>query len=69
MATRIKFKFKKVNEGRYEILHPDTREVLGFVVGESNNWAGEALNGHLANHGFPTRQYAAEAIRSHMKLN
>ncbi|WP_207002599.1 hypothetical protein [Trinickia mobilis] len=66
MATRIAFKFKKVGEGRFQILHPDSGVVLGFVIGTSNNWAAEAMDGHLANQGFPTRQDAAHAIRGRM---
>ncbi|MCA8228310.1 hypothetical protein [Burkholderia vietnamiensis] len=68
MSTRMAFKFKKVSEGRFQILHPDTRAVLGFVVGRSNNWAAEALDGHVANQGFPTRQDAAHAIRAQMNI-
>lgn len=68
MSTRMAFKFRKISESRFQILHPDTRAVLGFVIGQSNNWAAEALDGHVAKQGFPTRQDAAHAIRGRMNI-
>jgi hypothetical protein len=58
--NRLPYKFKKVSQGRYTAIHPETGQSVGIVFGESNNWHAERLDGSVVKSGYPTKQAAVE---------